>query len=313
MSTSIDRTTVVRGAGTVKLGDVQMFDKANIAAVVESEFVDDKVSGYGNIDKTLGDQLVRVSWTPSGQITPAILAALYPYGATAIDASLFGATDTAAEIHSMLGKKLTLHNSALTRMPSLNLGAQETPFGEAELTALVKNITARTAAASFYTLADVAWSGTFDKTKKIKASYTGTWDPDGTPVTIIAANGWQVDFDLNLAAQKMDDVGTYDMTFMGLTVRAKCRPVNLSEAIWDYMRMQNSASAAIGSSQRQGYDLDINADIAGAIDLTLKDAMFAEAPLSWGEDELRAGEIGFEASRDLTAGFGNMFEIALST
>jgi hypothetical protein len=303
MSTSFDRTTLVRGAGTVKLAQ-QHFTKGGIQAVVETTWIDDAVDGYGVIDKTKGDEIVRVNFTPSGEILAALLADMYPYGATAIDASLCGAADTACEIHSFAGQKLTLHNACVTQMPNLTLGAQETPFGQMQITGLIKNSTARSAAAAVYTLASATFAGTYDRTKKIKASYTGTWNS----VTITPAEAWQVEFDLTLNPVRTDDLGTIDFSLGGLEVRAKCRPANLSEAQWAYLRMQNDASAAIGSSGRIGQDLTIAGDIAGAISVVLKDAVFAEGPLAWGENELRSGEIGFVAVRPLP--YAALFTIA---
>lgn len=309
MSISVDRTTIVQGAGTVKLGTDQFFEKGGITAQIETTHIEDIVSGYGLIDKTKADELVRVTFTPSGEITAALLSALYPYASTAIDASLAGAVDVVAEVHSFAGEKLSLANAFMTRMPSLRLGAQETPFGEAEITACVKNATARTVADSLYTLSTAAWSGTYDKTKKIKGSYTGVWNS----ITIIPAESWNIEFDLQIEPRRNDDHGTVDFGLTGLTVRATCMPTTQGESIIDQLRAQGSAAAAIGTSARQGFDLGITCDIAGGIDLTLNDAMFLDAPLQYAEQTHRNGEVTFEASRDLSAGYGAIFSIALST
>ena len=299
MSTSFDRTTEVRGAGTVSRNSVQFFDQSSIEVTPNVEFNDLMVAGYGKIDETIADALIEVAFNPVGFITAAILAELYPaaYLTPVIDASIFGATDVPADIHSMLGKKLTLHNTAITKMPSLKLGAQEDVFqGGAQITGLIKNSTARSAADSVFTLADAAWAGTITRANHKRLSYTGTWNS----LTIVAQESWQVDFDLSLNPRKTDDIGTYDMGMGGLVVRARCRPVSLAETILNYRNLQANANAAIGASPRLTQDLTIVSDAVGGITVVLKDAIMKEGPCRWGENELRAGEIGFEASRDLT-------------
>lgn len=302
MSTNIDRTTIVSGPGTVTLGSQMMYDKAGIQAVKTTEWNEERVSVYGRYGESKADEHVDVTFRPDGRITTDLLAVLFPsaFRTPTVGASVFGAVDSEAVIHSLAGKKITLHNAALVGMPSLKLGAQE-PFisGDATIRALIKNSTARTAAASLYTIATEAWAGSFARATVKKLPYTGTWgSAPGT--TIVAKESWQVDFDLNLSPRKTDDIGTYDMEFTGLVVRARCRPVNLSETMLDLQLVQGVAGAAIGSSGCQGKDLVIAADVAGGITITLKDAIWKDGPLAWGETELRAGEIGFESTMDLT-------------
>jgi hypothetical protein len=313
VSTTIDRTTIVSGPGTVTHGGQMLFDKAGIQAVKSTEWNEERVSALGRYDESKADEYLDVTFRPDGRISTALLAVLFPaaFRTPSIGASVYGAADAAAVIHSLAGKKLTLHNAALIGMPSLKLGAQEPVVsGDATLRALIKNSTARTAANCLYTLASEAWSGSFDRTTVKKLPYTGTWGT-GPGTSIVAKESWQVDFDLNLGPRKTDDIGTYDMEFLGLVVRAKCRPVNLSETLWDLQLIQGDAGAAIGSSGRQGKDLVIAADVAGGITITLKDAIWKEGPLAWGESELRAGEIGFESTMDLTT--KAVFTIAVTT
>ncbi|NQT93222.1 MAG: hypothetical protein HQ559_10710 [Lentisphaerae bacterium] len=313
MSQSVDRSTIVSGPGTVTLGSQQMYDKAGIQAVKSTEWNEERVSALGRYDESKADEWIDVSFRPSGRIVQAILDVLFPsaFQTPAIGASVFGGSDGACDIHSTVGKKLTLHNAALIGMPSLKLGAQE-PFisGDAMIRGLIKNATSRSASAALYTLANEAWSGSFDRTQVKKLPYTGTWGT-GPGTTIVAKESWEIDFDLSLEPRKSDDWGTFDMEYTGLAVRAKCRPNNLSETMWDLQKIQNDAAAAIGSSGRQGKDLVVAADVAGGISATLKDAIWKEGPLAWGETELRAGEIGFESTLDLTT--KAVFAIAITT
>ena len=300
MGTKIDRATLVRGAGTVTLNTTQLFSKGGINADVQTEWAETPVDGAGDIGKTKADEFVAVRWTPSGELTADILTALYPaaFRTPVIGTSVYGATDVAAHVHSKIGQKLTLHNARVTQMPNLKLGAKDTVFEECLVTALIANNTARSAAAAVYTLAGASWTGTITRANFKKLSYTGTWNS----LTINAKEGWTVEFDTGLNPEQTDDLGTYDMTVGQIRVRARCRPTGQSEALLDQFRMQALATAAIGSFGPQSQDLTITSDVAGGIQIVLKDAFPVSGKLTWGDNELRAGEIALEASVDVATG-----------
>jgi len=314
MSTSVDRTTPVRGAGSLTFNSQQFWVEGGIVATIMTEVESEQIDGYGEVDEVKVDEYVDVTANLKGLVAQALLDILFPsaYLNPTIDASIYGASDDALDVHSMLGKKVTLHNAALTEMCNLYLGANKDIFdGQAKFVGIIKNSTARSAAAAVYTIAEEAHSGTPDRTQIKRCSYTGTWDTGVDAVTIIAKEGWQVQFNLEVNMQQTNDLGTYDATIGGMEILAKCTPINLSEAMADYRLVQNDASAPIGSSLRQGKQLEIASDVAGGLTLTLPDAVWKEGPLQWGEDTLRAGEIGFKAMR--SGGTGAFATLAITT
>jgi hypothetical protein len=288
-----------------------MFDRDSIKADIRIGTFGVPVSAFGNVDTRRQDVTGVVTFRPCGQLTAAILGALFPHGTPNIGASLFGATDTACIVHSLAGQKVTFHAAALTRMPSLKLSTTETAFaGEAEITALLKNNVARTTDNSFWSVATEAWAGAFDVADVKGGAYQGTWGT-GPGVTFQTSEGWTVDFDLQTEAQYCDGVGTYDIMLTGVTVRAKCRPIGLSEStLLGYLNVQG-ANAALGATMRSSKDLVITA--AGGLAVTLKEAALMEGPMEWGNTNLRAGEIGFEAHRTISGGTpGALFTVALA-
>lgn len=311
MTVAIDRSTVIRGPGTVQLGSVKMCDHDSIKADLKIESFDVPVSAYGIVDTRRKDITGAISFRPCGEITAAILAALFPHGSPSIGASLFGATDTSCIVHSTAGQKATFHSAALTKMPSLKLSTTETAFSSAaEITALVKNNTARTADASFYSIASETWAGVFDVANVKGGAYQGTWGT-GPGITFQTAEGWDVEFDMQTAPQYCDGVGTFDVLLSGVTARAKCRPVGLSEStLLGYLNLQG-ANAVMGGSMRSGLDLVITA--SGGLTVTLKEAALVIGPMEWGMNSLRVGEIGFVAHRAIAAGVpGALFTVAMA-
>jgi len=308
MPAQISRENVIRGPGTVQLGSVQMFDRDSIKADIEIDRFGVDVSAYGNVDTRFKDAKGKIAFRPCGNLTASILTTLFPHGSPSIGSSLFGATDTACLVHSTAGTKVTFHSAALTKMPNLKLSTTETAFsGQAEIMALPKNNTPRTTSNSFYTVASETWAGSFNVADIKGGIYLGTWNG----VTFQTSEGWDVEFDMGLEEQYADGVGTYDVMLKSVGVRAKCRPIGISEStLLGYLNVQG-ATAILGSTMRTGNDLVITSSTG--LTVTLKEVALVEGPLEWGNTTLRVGEIGFVANRSIAAGVpGALFTVALT-
>ena len=305
---TITRQNVIRGPGTVTLGTTQFFDRDGITADIEIDTFGVPVSAYGNIDTRRKDVKGKVSFKPCGELTAGILSALFPHGTPSIGASLLGSTDVACAVHSLSGTKVMFHAAALTKMPSLKLSTTETAFaGNAEIICLVKNGVARTADNSLYTVASEAWSGAFDVDDILGGSYLGTWN--GT--TFQTAQGWEIDFDMGVEEQYADGIGTYDAMLKEVTVKAKCKPIGLSEStLLGFLNVQGSG-AVMGGSMRSGQALTVTA--TGGITVVMNEVACVRGPMKWGNTDLRVDEIGFVAHRTITEGTpGALFTVAIA-
>ena len=303
-----DRTTIVKGAGAVKINTVQLYSKGEIDAILDPETFAIAVSGYGELDERLADSVGKITFTPSGRLNADILAALYPYGTPVIDASVFGVADTPTEVHSIAGQKVVFHNTAVTGMPSLRLSAKETAFsGNVEITALAKNATSRATANAIYTGPTAAAFVPSIAIADIKTlPYNGVWGS----TAIDTKDGWTVDFELSLEPFVLGDHGTIDMYIKSVTCRAKCNPITYGENMLALLRTQGT-TAVIGGTLRETKNLVIAA--TGGLTVTLMDAVPVAGPLKWGESQLRAGELGFKATRTITTGVpGAIFSVAMT-
>jgi hypothetical protein len=212
-----------------------------------------------------------------------------------------GSVDVATIVHSLAGTKVTFHSTALTKIPSLKLSTTETAFSsQAEVTAIVKTGVARVTANSLYTVAATAFVGAFDAADILGGVYQGVWGPGTNDVTFQTMSGWDIEFDLELEPQYADGVGTYDMILKGVTVRAKCTPIGVSETtLLGYLNLQDSG-AVMGGTMRNGYTLTISC--YPGLTVVLNEAVLKTGPLAWGSSTLRTGEIGFVAHRLISDG-----------
>ena len=303
------RQSIVRGPGTVTFNSVKLFDADGITAEVESSTQEIPSSIAGNIDTIKTDQIGKVTLTPVGEISSALLELLYPYQTPNPGASIMGSTDKSLVISSRAGTKVTFLNAALSKIPDLILSPVKTAFGSAEFTALLANGKLPTDENSFFKVETAAYSdGEPGRTGLSGCHYVGTWGSGQGALTIPdTQDGWTVSFELQLDPVTTDSQGTIDYTFGGLTVRASCTPLGLTEA-------QIMAALPILSGRGASTATTKNLVIAAAnpgLTVTLNNAALVTGPLAWGSTTLRAGQIGFVAHRAISNGtLGALYSVA---
>lgn len=302
---SINRNTILRGPGTVKFGGVTVFDANGITCEIESATQGLPSSISGEIGTIKTDQTGKISFTPCGQISAAILAALFPYASAAIGSSSCGADDTPCVVHGMSGTRVTLVNCCVRKMPEIYLSPVKTAFGSVELAAALGLAKGPTDDAALYTVEQAAYdAGAPDPTGITGVAYAGTFGALSIPDT---ADGWTITPEVTLNPVSTDTLGTIDWTVASVGCTAKCTPLGLTEAeILAALPATRARGSLIG-----GDDLVVTG--AGGLKVTLHGASIVTGPLQWGNTQLRAGEIGFTAHRSFAGGVpGPVFEVELA-
>lgn len=302
---SINRNTILRGPGTVKFGGVTVFDSNGITCEIESATQGLPSSISGEIGTIKTDQTGKISFTPCGQISAAILAALYPYASAAIGSSACGAADTPCVVHGMSGTRVTLVNCCVRKMPEIYLSPVKTAFGSVELAAALGLAKGPTDDAALYTVEQAAYdAGAPDPTGITGVAYAGTFGALSIPDTV---DGWTITPEVTLNPVSTDTLGTIDWTVASVGCTAKCTPLGLTEEqILAALPATRARGSLIG-----GDDLVVTG--AGGLKVTLHGASLVTGPLQWGNTQLRAGEIGFTAHRSFAGGVpGPVFEVELA-
>lgn len=302
---SINRNTILRGPGTVKFGGVTVFDANGITCEIESATQGLPSSISGEIGTIKTDQTGKISFTPCGQISAAILAAIYPYASAAIGSSACGAADTPCVVHGMSGTRVTLVNCCVRKMPEIYLSPVKTAFGSVELAAALGLAKGPTDDAALYTVEQAAYdAGAPDPTGITGVAYAGTFGALSIPDT---ADGWTITPEVTLNPVSTDTLGTIDWTVASVGCTAKCTPLGLTEEqILAALPATRARGSLIG-----GDDLVVTGE--GGLKVTLHGASLVTGPLQWGNTTLRAGEIGFTAHRSFAGGVpGPVFEVELA-
>ncbi len=297
------RQSIIRGPGTVTFGSCKFFDASGIDASIDSATSDVPSSISGKLDTIKTDQTGKVSLTPVGNLSEAIVALLYPswLQTPEIGRSLFGSADAPLVVASRAGQKVTFHAAAITKFPDLNLSPVKTAFGSVEWTALLANGKLPTDANSFYAVAAAAYAdGEPPRDGLTGFHYAGTFGSLSIPDTV---DGWTVAVDAQLDPVQTDSQGTIDYTLGNVNVTARCTPLGLTES---QILAALPALSGRGASLAGASDLVISA--TGGLTVKLKKAALVTGPLKWGTTTLRAGELGFTANIDPTS--GKLFEVS---
>lgn len=295
---SIDRNTIITGPALVTFGGQTFWSKGDVTLEPNNAKFDVTTSRFGKVDSRYQDKRIDVTFEPDGRFTAALALVLWPYASADIGASIYGATDSALVVHGRDGVKITVHNAALTEMPSIRLGVSQTIQGNVKFTGLCALDTDPTNAAAYYTIAsaaypgDTGWASSDILTRSFASAWgAAPWD------SFMTEGGWEISFALQLAEQKADGVGTQDMTIQGLDVTAKAIPVGPTMAnVMDAM----GSTGALGSSlAASGEDLVITGT---GIYVAVYQASLTDTDMKWGSTAKRLGQTTWQANRLVTGG-----------
>jgi hypothetical protein len=307
---AINRTAIISGPALIKYNTTSSFwSKGDVAVTVINDRFPVDTAHFGKVDERIQDRRVEVTFEPSGAISSALAAVLWPYGAFTVGSSIFTGTDKPLEIFGRDGRKITVHAAAITKMSTIRLGVNSTLLGPITFTGLVKNNVDPTNAAAYYTEAAVAYPGdTGFAIADIKtAAASAVWGASAPWSSFTSENGFEVDFNLNLAPQKVDGIGTVDMTFQSLDVTLKAIPVG--PAALDILAAL-APTSGLGASIATANNLTVT---AGTVAVMISKAAITESGLIFGAVAKRVGATTWMATRTITTGTADpLFTVTVS-
>jgi hypothetical protein len=297
---AINRTSIISGPARVTFGGQQFWSKGDVTLNVINDRFNIETAHFGKVDERFSGRRVEVSFEPSGRFTAALAAVLWPYGSTAIGASIFTGSDVPLTINSRDGRQIVVHAAAITQMPQIRLGVTQTISGSMQFTGVVKNATDPSAAGAYLTESAVTYPGDsgFDVDDIITAPYLADWGAAAPWVNFLTEGGWTIDFSLSFANQTADGIGIVDMTLAGLDVTASCVPVGPTAA---QILAEVAPNASFGTSIASGDDLVIaeESDTVGSPIVTLSRAALVESGLVFGREAKRIGQTQWVATREI--------------
>lgn len=173
----IDRALILTGPAVVTFGGQSFWSKGDITVNIKNAHFDIETSAYGKVDKRFSDRQIEVSFEPDGRFTAALAAVIWPYAATGIGVSLYGAADRALVITTRDGQVLTVPNASVTKMPDIRLGVSKTIIGAMTFTGLCKLSTDPATSGAYYALTTGTYADTgFLATDILTKPYASAWE-----------------------------------------------------------------------------------------------------------------------------------------
>lgn len=291
------RSSILRGPAIVTFAGAQFYTKGDIKVSINLESFEVDTAAYGKVDERTTQRRAEVSFEPAGEWES--LGVLFPYGSMNIGTSIFTAVDRPLVIHTLDGKTVTFKAAALTKVPDINLSANKTRFGECTFTAIGSDNAAWTVADSLVAVAALAFADTtFDPANIKTEPVTAAWGAVAPWSSFLTADGFVVSHDLSFQDINIDTDGLVDMMLSKIAIRAKARPVGITELqLADALKIQGAGNPR--GKSLAGADLVITAT-TGVV--TVKGAALHSGGYEFGSAALRIGEVEWVGTRTLNLG-----------
>ena len=291
MSTFL-RDNLNLGPGSLVFGNAPglvIYDSTGINLDTDLATKDLPSSLLGKAATLQTDRVAKVSATPVGELSQALLDLFFPWRnlllATGKPIHTPG-VDVPLVIHAMSGKRVKLLNAVLVKPPEMILSTVETSFGRLEFDAITPGD--KTSTDPLYALDDLAYDLGAHDTPLSGVAYTAKC---GALLINSTVNGFRVSVEPQLTAVQTDEAGTLTWFVSGVNVTARCTPTQLSELdILAALDINRGRGRPIGGAD----PLVISGP--GGLEVTLNRASLRKGPLKWGNTELRAGELEFTAN-----------------
>ena len=310
----INRTTILSGPCLITYKGSTFLSKGDVTLKPVFDKFDIETSAFGKVDTRLKNKKYTVAFEPDGRMTAALIAILWPYGASATGLSIFGSTDYPLTICGRDGIKVTLVNAALTKMPSIRMGVGVTFAGGCEFTALLANSTAVTNSAAYLTVVTLAYPGETGwlASDILTGPVLCTWGSSPWSAFQVDAPGWEITPTLKLSNVDADGLGTVDMILQGLEVTAKASPVG--PVVADVIAAMDGAGELGSSFAAAGTEMILTQGTAPKlITVTVYNAALVDADLAWSASKKRVGACTWQATRTVTSGTPDpLFSIGIS-
>lgn len=297
---TFDRTTIVRGPCKITYDGATFYSKGGVTLTMNQSTFDKEVDGYGMVGKAKTDMQIVVEFEPVGEVEA--LTILFPFAGTAIGSSIYGASDKPLVIVA-LDQTYTIHNAAITKLPSLRCTANNTQLGSVQFTGLVKNSANPNALTSYYTASAGAAIGiAFDPALIIAAPYTATLGAS----SFSSSDGFEISFDLALTPIVVDGIGTVSMALGNIGATVSCTPIGVATGFFDTYFDAMDAGEELPSAT-----LDISTTVVGGLNFDASAVQVISIDRMFSPTENRLGKLTLAAKRTFASGVPNaLFTIA---
>lgn len=307
----MNRTEVIAGPAIVTYNSVTFYSVGDIVAKPILTTFEVESSMFGPVDLRDDTMIWEISFTPTSQYYAgtgsARGATLFPYLASAIGSSMFGATDKNVVIKTLAGQSITFKTGCVVAMPPVTLSASTPPLGEVKLHCIGDQALDWNAD-RFAAVASSAFADTsFTPAGILTIPYLLTYGENPAYASLEASDGWRIEWDLQYNVFKVDSVGILDYRLKSVSAMIRGTPITETEVeIIALLQKSNDTSFVRGGSRSSAggaLELHPSGCDANVAVWSFSHANVVEAGFRFGTGEaLRNDEIGFVTTRSFLTG-----------
>jgi len=307
----MQRSNLNRVPGRLAFNSISLYSKGGTTIdtdlVYSQESID--VAGLGKIDNRDKEAYDEISLTPDGRMSTAIAAVLWAYNNPTIGTGIFNDTDVPAVVHGNDSSLDTHKSAALVQMPQMIFHPVKTLVGQLKLLCLRGHTTGAadpwSTANSLRTFADSGGTfvdATYTNQAAITQDYQLAWG---------AVSGWTaLDFYDGLVFEPKieyvdDNVavhGLFNKRIKSVGGMLRGIPIGTTRTMIDNQLKIQGSGAVRGAS---GFAKGNSVTVTGAdskVYLTFPIGQLVKSKIQNGVEQLREGEVAWEALPSLTAG-----------
>jgi len=305
---SLTRLSIIRGPAVIiytpAVGSpTTLFSKGDIQLRLANQTFDVATSLFGVVDKRTNQRSVEITFTPTGELTSANAAVLWPHGSKNPGDSLIGAGNPTIQIIPKTGYQYTFYGAVVTKQPQIMLSSTKTIVGAVTYTCIGQEGVLWSSAGSLYTQATANF-GTyaFNPSAIRTCPYSGAWGTGPVLAVTDTKDGWTVDFNVAITPVEADAYGIVDYTVGDNVATASCTPLTISESVLTPILNMQGTGADRGQSLLSGNDLAItptNGTPTGSANVTLKNSSILQIGYDYDLQATRVPQIQFTTIREL--------------
>jgi hypothetical protein len=291
------------GAPKITFGGVTLWTRDDVVIPLRENLVERVASMYGRVGKNRGPRKIEFDiplfgfWDNLSVLFPSYFLN-HTHGAR-----IFGTSDETFVLLARNGDKLTIHNARITGLSNLKLAANQEIFSASvRFTGLIKNNTAPTNAAAFYTIqtAQAYAEGDFPRATHKALAWTGAWGARTGFTSIYTQEGWDLSWEVGVVDDLVDGIGPVDQFSSGCWVTVSCIPVGPTLAQIEANQNFQDGNADVGADVADTDDLVLT---DGTSTITLYNAAMVGQEYVFAPFRKRMGALAFETGfREFSAG-----------
>jgi len=313
---SLQRSSLNRVPGRLAYNSISLYSKGGTTIdtdlVYSQEAID--VAGLGQIDNRDKEAYDEISITPDGRMTTAIAAVLWPYTNPTIGSGIFPATDVPAVVHGNDASLDTHPAAAVVQMPQMIFHPVKTLVGQMKLLCLRSTaagaVNPWSTANSLRTFANTGGTfvdATYANSGPITQDYTLTWGAVSGFASLDFYDGLVFEPKIEFVDDNVAAVGLFNRRIKSVGGMLRGIPIGVTRTMIDtQLQIQGSGAVRGASGYAKGYSVTVTGADA-KVYLAFSIGQLVKSKIQNGVEQLREGEVAWEALPTLTSGVRGAF------